>query len=349
MSKRPAGPRPQRGRTTAHADAFVRAHHRPVGDLAIGIDIGGTKVAAALVDRDGRRLRGATEPTPRPPTADAVIATVSTLLSREIVRGSSMGRLVGVGIGTAGVVDPPTGAIRSATETLIAWEGLDLAETIGDMCDLPVRVDNDVNAMGLAEARIGAARGHGRCLMVAIGTGIGGAFVREGQVDRGATGTAWEIGHLPVGPPEGPRCPCGRGGHLEAYASGPALLRAYLAIAGNDAADDLQGVARMAKAGQTAAIEVLGQGATTLGRALGGLTNILDPDIVVVGGGVLSVGIAFMRPLRESFRVELLPGPSRVPLRRARLGAQAGVVGAGLLAFDDPTLGALADHRGRAM
>jgi glucokinase len=330
----PHGPQP-RGGSTLPSGGSQRAESRGLGEvLAIGIDIGGTKVAAGLVARDGRLIHAVRMRTPRPPAADAVLDAVRDVVATELAHPAAGGGVIGVGVGTAGVVDPSTGVIVSATESLIDWQGVDVAAALGDACRVPVTVDNDVNAIGLAESTVGAARGARRCLIVAVGTGIGGAFIRDGRVDRGASGTAGEVGHLPIGPPDGPRCTCGRRGHLEAYASGPALHRLFLEAAAPVAAADFSEVARLAKARQPIAMATLAQGGAILGRALGGITNLLDPELVVVGGGVISAGPPLMRPLARSFRDELLRGTSSVPLRRARFGARAGVVGAAMLAFE---------------
>ena len=329
----PRGPQPQGGRTPLLSGGSRRADRGETAGVALGIDIGGTKIAAGLVQRDGRLLHATRTRTPRPPTAGAVIDAVRDLVARELGHPAARAGLVGVGVGTAGVVDPHTGVIASATESLIDWRGTDLAASLRGLCRVPVTVDNDVNAIGLAETIVGAAKGFGRCLVVAVGTGIGGALIRDGKVDRGASGTAGEVGHLPIGPADGPRCTCGRRGHLESYASGPALHRRFLASAGSAAAADLRDIARLASTGDPIAVETLVYGATILGRALGGVTNLFDPDVVVVGGGVLSVGPTFTRPMTKAYRDELLPGTSHVPLRRARLGARSGLIGAAMLAF----------------
>jgi glucokinase len=302
--------------------------------LSVGIDIGGTKIAAGLIDARGRVHHTATAGTPRPALAESILEAVGRLVAGELAVAHRLDRqVVGVGVGTAGVVDPVTGTITSATETLVDWKGVEVSTRLASAVGLGVRVDNDVNAMAVAESQVGVGRGHGRILLIAVGTGIGGALVHCGGVDRGVSGTAGEVGHLPVGPTNGPRCPCGRRGHLEAYAAGPAIARRYAELASTKTGD-FRNVADRAATGDGDAVEALQEGATILGRALGGLVNVLDPEVVILAGGVVRAGPPFTGPLRDAFKAELLPGTSGVRLRHARFRSRAAVVGAGLLAFE---------------
>jgi glucokinase len=239
-----------------------------------------------------------------------------------------------VGVGSAGVVDHDSGRVVSATDALPGWPGIDLRGELSARSGLPVSVDNDVNATALAEARAGAACDARRAILVMVGTGVGGALIGDRNVERGSSGTAGEIGHLPIGPVDGRLCGCGRGGHLEAYTSGPAMATWYRERGGRGAAD-FRGVAHLARSGDPLALAVVTEGAATLGRALGGLVNVLDPDAVVVGGGVVAAGGVFLRPLRRAYRAELLPGTAGVPMRVSRFGPRSGVIGAGILALDD--------------
>jgi glucokinase len=198
---------------------------------------------------------------------------------------------------------------------------------MADRLSLPVAVDNDVRAAALGEARYGAAAERG-ALVVAVGTGIGGALIRDGALVPGASGVAGHLGHLPV-PQAGPyRCSCGRFDHLEAVASGPAMVRAAR-NAGLHVAD-LPALLVMAEADGRAR-EALEHSASVLGRTLGGLVNLLDPDVVVIGGGVAGAGDLWWEPLRRAFAAEALP-PAAPRLARAALGTRAGLIGAAELA-----------------
>ncbi|MGH3586146.1 MAG: ROK family protein, partial [Pseudonocardia sp.] len=185
----------------------------------VGVDIGGTKIAAGVVDDRGTVLRRATCPTPSAGVLDAVAALVGRLTERP---GP-------VGVAAPGVIDLASGSVRSATDTLPGWVGTPVRAELEARLGVPVRVDNDVRAMARGEAWAGAGRDHADALYVSVGTGIGGALHRGGEVVRGPHALAGEIAHLLVPVPAGfdGVCGCGRADHLEAAASGPAIERAY--------------------------------------------------------------------------------------------------------------------------
>jgi glucokinase len=315
---------------------------RPSGDvrsqgvsesITVGIDIGGTKVAAGIVAREGGIVHVSQARTPRSTDPMKVVELVLSLLGRELAAASTMGLTVtGIGVGTAGVVNPTSRSVVSATENLSGWASIDLAALLTEASGVQVLVDNDVNAIAIAETSVGVARAYDRCLVVSVGTGVGGALVVDGEVDRGATGTAGEIGHLPIGPVDGPVCSCGRRGHLEAYASGPSMHRDYAAASTAASVPDYRAVARLASKGDPVARRVVAAGAAVLGRALGGLVNVLDPACVVLGGGVIGSGRAYVDAVRAAFRVELLPATALVPILISDPSRRAGVVGAGISA-----------------
>ncbi|RSN51698.1 ROK family protein [Actinomadura sp. WAC 06369] len=281
------------------------------------LDIGGTKVAAALADAEGTVLHRGRVPTPEG-GGQAVLAAAARLLdglaedARDGSRppGGGTGdrlRAAGVralGVGAPGVVDPATGRVVSATDVLPGWSGTPVRDALADLTGLPVAVANDVRAMGLGEARRGAGAGFHRVLHVSVGTGVGGALTTGGRLDGGAHGTAGELAHLLV-PERGPvPCGCGRRDHLEAAVSGPAI----------------------------AATGDPGRAGALLGRALAGLLAVLDPDAVVVGGGVAQVGAPFLDAVTAAFRAEALPPLRATPILPAALGTDAPLTGAALLA-----------------
>ncbi len=306
---------------------------------ALGIDIGGTKIAAALVAPDGTMSALHRVPTPVR-AGPAAILRAALAVGREVLASAEGGQVVAVGVGSAGQVDHERGVITYATDNLPGWAGTDLAGAIWDAFELPVAVDNDVNAMALGEHQFGAGQGFGHALYVTIGTGVGGALVQDGNVWRGTTSTAGEIGHLLVAWDGKRRCSCGRTGHLEAYCAGPAIAARYAESTKSTVLLDLRDVAARAGAGDNHAREAIAEGATILGLALGGLLSVLDPAAVIVGGGVAELGTLWWQPLEAALRAAPMPGPARVALRPARLGVHAVLIGAGWLA--------LAEHAGFA-
>ncbi|WP_406064725.1 ROK family protein [Streptomyces sp. NBC_01077] len=295
--------------------------------LVAGIDIGGTKTAAGLVDPNGTLMRRHTLPTPAADGPEAVVAAAVRAV-RELGEP-----VAAVGVGSAGVVDPTAGRIVSATDALPGWAGTELRRDLEQALGVPVSVDNDVHAHALGEAWLGAAAGHRHVLLVAVGTGIGGSLLIDGRVHHGARSVAGHAGHVPVPSAAGAPCTCGGTGHAEAVGSGPALLAAYLRR-GTAPAASVSEVSALASAGDAEARRVLGLGARALGEALGGIVNMTDPELVLVGGGVSGCGPEWWEPLREAFAAELLPPLRGVELRPGSLGGDAAVLGAARLALE---------------
>ncbi|MFD7919838.1 ROK family protein [Streptomyces sp. NPDC059740] len=306
----------------------------------LGVDVGGTKIAAGLVSPDGTLLTSLVRPTPaaQGPLAvlDAVAAAVRELPGHEAAAG--------LGIGTGGVVDRRDGVVRSANDLLPGWAGTRLAQELSDRLGLPVAADNDANVFALAEQTFGAGSGCDSALYVSVGTGIGGGLVAGGRLLRGAHSTAGEFGHIAVPEAAGRPCNCGRAGHLEAVAAGPAMTALGRELTGRPDLRDLREVVTLAQAADGtlagAARTALATGAGALGRALAGLVNTFDPQRVVVGGGVASVGALFWEPLTAAFAAELLPGPAALRPVMAALGPRAAVVGAAALLLEDRASGA---------
>jgi glucokinase len=292
--------------------------------LAIGIDIGGTKISAAVVDPTGRILCRRDVPTPTE-TADAMVGCVV-----DLARGLAAEEPVaGVGIGVAGLIDPTGGVVRSASHLPLHDEPL--RDRVASELGLTVTVGNDANVAGLAELRMGAARGARNALVVTVGTGIGGAVIVDGRVQRGWQGAAGEIGHIIV-ERDGRPCPCGSRGCWEQYGSGRALMRAA-ADAGIAAAHG-SAVTTAAAAGDERAREVVAEVGQWLGIGIASLVAVLDPEIIVVGGGVSSAGDFLLGPAEASFRRYLTAAGERPEpqIVRAAFGPDAGVIGAAELA-----------------
>ncbi|MCU4183332.1 ROK family protein [Acidiferrimicrobium sp. IK] len=294
-----------------------------LGDV-VALDIGGTKVAAALVGADGVIRARTARPTP---PSDQMIDVLV-----DLVRSLSPAP-VPVGVAAPGVVDPSEGVIRSATDVVPGWAGVPVAAELRRRLQAPVAIDNDARAMAHGEAAAGAGRAHPDALYVAVGTGIGGAVYNAGKPRRGPHMSAGEIAHLmvPVEPglDETALCGCGRRYHLEAHAAGPAIERAYRTLGG--AAYRLPEIAARADDGDPLAAEVIGRAGALIGRALAGLLAAVDGSAVIVGGGVAEIGAAFLAPMAEAFRAEAIDPVKDVPVLPAQLGTSAPLIGAALL------------------
>lgn len=299
----------------------------------IGIDVGGTKIAAATVTAHGAVNEYVVRATPAAHGPDAVLdaitAAVESLPDWQTARG--------IGVGTGGVVDPHAGTVVSANDLLPGWAGTHIHDELRARLQLPVAADNDVNAFALGEHLFGAGQTHTSALYVSVGTGIGGAIVLDGELHHGAHSTAGELGHIAVPEAVGRHCNCGRAAHLEAIASGPAISAYYRELTGTADNPELPEIVEQVTTGDPMASRAIEQGATALGRVLGGLVNTLDVDNVVLGGGVPGIGELYWNSLRTAFTAELLPAPSSVTITPAALGSRSAVVGAAALMLDKTT------------
>lgn len=294
----------------------------PAGPIRLGVDIGGTKIACAVVDSGGQVLTRERRPTPRT-GGDDVLAELLDLIAQLRRRH----HVDGIGIGAPGVIDGGTGRVVSASAVLPGWAGTEVGAKVAAGTGLPVAVDNDVRAMALGEARHGAGAGIGRVLFASVGTGVGGALVFRGALQRGSHGTAGEIAHLLVPGQASIACGCGRRDHLEAMASGPAIAAGYALAAGIEPVDLPQVVARW-RAGDEAAGRAVVDAAELLGRALAGLAGAVDVDALVVGGGVAQIGPDFLDPLRAAFAASVIEPLRGIPVLAAALGTDAPLIGA---------------------
>lgn len=300
---------------------------------AVGVDLGGTKIAVAVVAPDGTMGEVITAPTPALAGGEAVLDAVASLIALAVEGADGV---AGVGVGTAGVVDATRGSIISATDTFASWVGTDVAAglraRLGWDDARAVEVRNDVDAHALGEAWLGAGRGRSSMLMVAVGTGVGGAVVLDGRLWTGAHHVAGEMGHIPTPGAEGLRCPCGAEGHLEAVAAGPAIERAYASVA----RETLPGpqIMALAATGAEPARRVVAEAAVALGRAIAGLATVLDPECVVIGGGVARAGEEWWGPLRDACRGEVVPVLKNLAIMPAALGPEAAILGAARTVFD---------------
>ena len=313
------------------------------GTTAVGVDIGGTKVLAGVVDADGSvsaRVRMETPHRSTKPDAveDTIVAAISKL--------AEQGAIDVVGVGAAGFVDFAGSTVMFSPH--LSWRDEPLKEALERRLGVPVLVDNDANTTAWAELRFGAGRGYQQMLCITLGTGIGGALVIDGHVFRGGNGMAGEFGHMQV-VPDGRRCECGNRGCWEQYSSGNALVREAreLVNAQSPAAHQLRElvegdasrltgtiVTEAARAGDSTAVEMFRELGDWLGTGLASLVAAFDPEVIVVGGGVSDAGDLLLDPARETLRRKLAgrgfrPEP---PVLKAELGADAGFIGAADLA-----------------
>lgn len=303
------------------------------GPVAIGVDLGGTKIAAAVVGRDGSCGEIRTVPTPGNDGPQAILRAVADLVP-DVAAGRE---ICAVGVGSAGAIDQEHGVVVSSTDTLRGWTGTPVAPRLQEMFGVPVAVLNDVDAHALGEARQGAAADAASVLVVAAGTGIGAAVVLEGQVLRGGHHMAGEVGHLPVPGAEGLLCPCGREGHLEAVASGHGLARlharlhplhARLHSRAASAPLTAREIVALADEGDLDAQESVRRSATALGRGIAGMVTVLDPEVVLLTGGLADAGELWWSSVEQALRADLVDHLSGIPLRPGALGGRAAIVGA---------------------
>ncbi|MFL5845879.1 MAG: ROK family protein [Solirubrobacteraceae bacterium] len=307
-------------------------------DCVIGVDLGGSKLAAGVVDSELRVRHRAFRPAPTTGVLDAL-----ETVARELIEAAEE-TVTAVGMGIPSLIDRAAGIARWTNHLDLA--GVAVADLMSDRLGLPVTVDNDGNVAMLAELRAGAARGASHAVMLTLGTGIGGAIVVDGRVVRGARGMAGELGHIVVDL-DGPPCPgnCPGRGCLEAVASGTALAVEGDRAVANDrnsalaraeaAGRPITGalVTELAHDGDPAAISAVEAVGRKLGIGLASIANALDPEVIVIGGGVIAAGELLLGPAREELAKRALPPIAEaVRVVPSHFGAESGMLGAALLA-----------------
>ena len=292
----------------------------------IGVDLGGTKILAGVVDRDGNVEMRRERPTPVA-SQDALLAALEAAVTELLDE-----RVVAVGFGIPSTIDQRTG--RAVFSTNIPLADLDLRTAMSQRFGLPVAIDNDANVATIAEWSVGAGRGARHMLMLTLGTGIGGGLILDGKPYRGAVGAGAELGHMVI-EHDGPSCQgaCTGRGHLESLASGRAAGEAASALFGPGS--DGRRLVRLAGEGDARALDLLTELGRRLGAGIATLVNVFNPELVVVGGGFSAAGDLLLAPARDVVaRDALSPARELVRIVRAELGATAGLVGAGLVAFE---------------
>jgi glucokinase len=311
--------------------------------LTVGVDVGGTKVAAGVVDEDGNILAMTRRPTPSTSPND-----VEHTIADVVAELCAAHEVEAVGIGAAGFIDADRATVLFAPN--LAWRDEPLRDEVSKLIGLPVVVENDANAAAWGEYRFGAGRGVEHLVCVTVGTGIGGGIVLNGALYRGRFGIGAEFGHMQV-VPDGRRCGCGQRGCWEQYCSGRALLHEAREIAdvqkgygqrllelgdGRPEGIEAPEVTTAAREGDPAALACFEEVGTWLGQGLADLASSFDPAVFVIGGGVADAGELLLGPARRVF-AERLTGTTHRPhaeIRIAALGNQAGLIGAADLARD---------------
>ncbi|WP_310529481.1 ROK family protein [Nocardioides sp.] len=306
----------------------------------VGVDVGGTKVLAGVVDVMGHVGRTARRATPG---RRVDIAQVEDALEAAVLEAADGFPIAGVGVAAAGFVDAAADRVMFAPH--LPWQGQNVRERLSERWGVPVVLDNDANCAAVAEWTYGAARGAHSALVVTMGTGIGGAILMDGRLVRGANGMAGEFGHMQV-VPDGQTCECGGRGCWEQYSSGNALVRfarqrmgeqpSVLEEASGGNPDRVTGpmVTEAAEAGDMVARQAFASVGDWLGVGVANLVAAFDPDVVVIGGGVSQAGDRLLEPARNALQRSLVAAAHRAvpPIVSALLGPEAGLVGAAELA-----------------
>lgn len=290
--------------------------------VALGIDIGGTKIAAGLVIKDAATSPSViTSPTPATAGAGQIMASVFQLCERAL--GEVDAPVDVIGVGSAGTIDS-AGRVIAATSLLRDWVGTEIAADLSEKFGVPAVAINDVHAGGFGQH---SADPHlGTTLFVAVGTGIGGAIISGGEIVFGHGFTAGSLGHMIVDPSSDARCSCGHNGHVEALASGSGMEHIYRARHGQ--IDSLHDVAQAARSGDARALEVIASGGRALGIGLASAAALLNPDQIVVSGGLLDLGPIYWDSVSQAFTAHSLASNANTPIIPSVLGKDAILIGA---------------------
>jgi len=313
-------------------------------DLAYaGIDLGGTKMLAVVVDAEGNILVSEEQPTLAAEGAERVMARMAAMVRRLVA--ASGRRISALGVATAGTLDPADGTVRAAVN--LGWTEVPLGRTLERELGVKVTVENDANAAAYGEWKAGAGRGTRHCVFITVSTGVGGGIISDGRLIRGWTASAGEIGHITIDW-NGPVCGCGNVGCLELYASGTAIGRAGAAAAaadpdagramlelagGNAASITSREVAAAAAGGDALAQRLLRDAGRALGTGLASIVHMTNPELIILGGGASKIGAPLLGPMEQALRRHAIPSiGDKVRIVPPELGVPAGAIGAALIA-----------------
>lgn len=310
----------------------------------VGIDLGGTYIKGAILDTVGTILVDAAVPTGAEHGSEYVLQQIKNLVHRLLEKGQiKIQEVLGIGIGVPGLPDYERGSVVFAPN--LQWRNVELAQPLEQSLGVPVFLDNDANVAALGEQWCGAGGGSQHMVLITIGTGIGCGLILNGEIYRGAAFSAGEIGHITMDP-QGPACNCGRRGCLENLTSATAIMRMAQEAVDQGQETLLAQVAclspkevfALAQQGDVVAKQIIDQVVFYLGWAIGNLVNTLNPQLVLLGGGVAQAGELFFEPIRQRVQACTLEAPGRtVRIAGASLGNKAGAIGAAALALQEFT------------
>jgi glucokinase len=310
-----------------------------------GIDVGGTNIKFGLFHPDGKIIFKEQRPTMAEKGATPLMHHITNIAERLMMHASEDELEVPwLGVGSPGAIEFKTGRVLGQTPHIPGWEGMEIGENLRDRLNMPVWVDNDVNAMALAELKFGAAAGAKSAVCITVGTGVGGAVIIDGKVVRGHSNTAGEIGHMTINF-DGPSCKCGKKGCVEAYCSSSAILtrtRKHLEkdftpvfheLTGGDLEKlNIKVITSAAKQDDYVAKEVLEETAEYLAIGLGNAANLVNPELMILGGGIVDGWPNFIKQVSLSIRKHAFASAVKeLKITKAALGNDAGFIGAGLL------------------
>ena len=310
-----------------------------------GIDIGGTNIKFGLVDEKGKVLYKEQRPTMADKGATPLMHLVTNISERLLLHAAEEDlHPSGLGVGTPGAVDFRTGKVIGPCPNIAGWQGMEIGQNLRDRLNTPVFVDNDVNAMAMAEYRFGAAMGHKSVVCVTVGTGVGGAIIIDGKLWRGSNSSAGELGHMTI-KFDAPATNTSMPGSIESFCSSQALLnrvrnamKKEITPAFQDVLEggienlSIKKVFAALKKGDEVARDAVQETARYLGVGLAGIVNLINPEIVVIGGGIVDGGGGFVEAVTaEIKRTALDSAVAKLRVVKAALGNDAGFIGAGLL------------------
>ncbi len=315
------------------------------GGVIIGLDVGATRLAGGVVDPAGRILSARTAPTDRLGRGEGILQNLLDVAGDLVEAARSLRNpILGLGVGVPGVIEAGSGTIGEDIQNLPELRGLALGRILGERTDLPVVVDNDVNALTLGEWTFGQARGFRHVAMLAVGTSVGGGLILDGRLVRGAGGYAGEIGHIPVDL-DGPECLCGSKGCLKVFASGADIARQARELlragrpsrlrdlcGGEPARIEASAVFTAAGQGDPVAVTVVARAAQALGAGVATLIHLCNPEIIVLGGGVMEAGQMLLEPVIRWARYYAFEAAfDRTRIVRSSLTKESGVLGGAAL------------------
>lgn len=308
----------------------------------VGVDVGGTNVKVALVSEEGAIAYSNTVPTRAEMGYEYTISNIKQAIYDLMTESKTdKSAIKGIGFGLPGQIDCVNGIVR-LLPNIPGWVNVPLAKIISDEFQIPVKLDNDVRCAALGELAFGAGKGCQNLVCITVGTGIGSGLIVNGKLVRGAANAAGEIGHIKLSMHEGPLCGCGDRGCLEAYASGPSIVAMaeeyimggkstkFRELANPDITPYI--VSEAAKQGDAVAIKIFEIMGEYIGIGLSSVINLLNPEKIIIGGGVADAGDILFQPIRETIKKRAMKiSADSVEVVKAQLGNTAGVIGAGLL------------------